>query len=47
MAGAIAIDAAVFAYDDPLPHADPHRVSLTPLVQVGSERAWLGLSGQL
>ena len=47
MGGAIAIDAAVFAYDDPLPPTDRHRFSLMPLVQLGRQRALLGVSGQL
>jgi hypothetical protein len=47
MGGAIAIDAAVFAYDDPVPHADRHQLSLMPVVQLGRERALLGVSGQL
>jgi hypothetical protein len=47
MGGAIAIDAAVFAYDDPVPQTDRHRFSLMPLVQLGRERALFGVSGEL
>lgn len=44
--GAIAIDAAVFAYDDPLPDARA-RTSLVPLVVLTRERALFGLGGAL
>jgi hypothetical protein len=46
MAGAIAIDAAVFAYDDPK-HSSPHRLSLLPVVSVTPQQAWIGLAGRL
>ena len=46
MGGAIAIDAAVFAYDDPK-RSRYARVSLTPLVTVLPGRAWVGVFGQL
>jgi hypothetical protein len=46
MGGAIAIDAAVFAYDDP-EHVARRRASLVPLVSVTHHQAWLGIGGQL
>jgi len=46
MAGAIAIDAAVFAYDDPKPSA-ARRLGLVPLVSVAPHQAWFGVGGQL
>ena len=46
MAGAIAIDAAVFAYDDDR-RAAPARASLVPLLSVTQRRAWIGLGGEL
>ena len=46
MAGAIAIDAAVLAYDDPKKQS-PRGLSLTPLVAVAPHQAWLGLGGEL
>jgi hypothetical protein len=46
MAGAIAIDAAVFAYDDPKPSA-VRRLGLVPLVSVAPHQAWFGIGGQL
>lgn len=50
MAGAIAIDAAVFAFDERRPR--PERTSgatrgLTPLVSVVPGRAWVGVGGRL
>jgi hypothetical protein len=45
-AGAIAIDAAVFAYDDPKLRSSS-RLSLRPLVSVTPQRAIVGLMGQL
>jgi hypothetical protein len=46
MSGAIAIDAAVLAYDDP---KTPSRrgMSLMPLVAVTQRQAWVGFGGQL
>jgi hypothetical protein len=46
MAGAIAIDAAVFAYDYPHPKRDAQG-ALRPLVLVSPRTAWLGFGGQL
>lgn len=45
MGGAIAIDAAVFAYDDP--KHPGRRVGLVPLVSLLPGRAWVGVAGQL
>jgi hypothetical protein len=47
MAGAIAIDAAVFAYDDrraPPTHVGPR---LVPLASLRPGRAWVGFGGEL
>jgi hypothetical protein len=46
MGGAIAIDAAVLAYDDPK-KPGPRGLSLTPLVAVTRRQAWLGIGGAL
>ena len=46
MGGAIAIDAAVFAYDDRRRSA-PQKARLVPLVSVTPQQAWVGLGGQL
>jgi len=46
MGAAIAIDAAVLAYDDPK-KPNPHGLALTPLVSVTPRQAWLGIGGQL
>jgi hypothetical protein len=46
MGGAIAIDAAVFAYDDPKPSRFG-QLTLSPVVAVLPGRAWVGLSGRL
>jgi hypothetical protein len=45
MAGAIAIDAAVFAYDDRRPRRA--RAKLVPVASFVPGRAWLGLAGEL
>jgi hypothetical protein len=45
MGGAMALDAAVFAYDDPERASDAARV--LPLVGVTSSAAWIGLGGRL
>lgn len=45
MGGAMALDAAVFAYDDPERASDAARV--LPLVGVTSNAAWIGLGGRL
>ncbi|MDF3066076.1 MAG: hypothetical protein K0R38_1677 [Polyangiaceae bacterium] len=47
MAGAIAIDAAVFAYDDRRPHAERARSRWVPLASFRPGRAWIGLGGEL
>lgn len=47
MAGAIAIDAAVFAYDDRRPRATRARPRLMPLASLVPGRAWVGLGGEL
>jgi len=44
--GAIAIDAAVFAYDDPK-RISPSHVALRPLLSLSPGRAFVGLAGQL
>jgi hypothetical protein len=44
--GAIAIDAAVFAYDDPK-RISPSHVALRPLLSLTPGRAFVGLAGQL
>jgi hypothetical protein len=44
--GAIAIDAAVFAYDD-RKHAVSRGVELMPLVSVGPRQTWIGVGGTL
>ena len=46
MGGAVAIDAAVFAYDDPKRASSP-RLGLLPIVSVTPQRAWIGLAGRL
>jgi hypothetical protein len=46
IAGAIAIDAAVFAYDDAR-RAPRARSSLLPLFSVSQRRAWIGVGGEL
>jgi len=46
MAGAMAIDAAVFAYDDPK-RSSSHRLGLLPVVSVTPQQAWIGLAGRL
>jgi len=46
MGGAIAVDAAVFAYDDPK-RSTARRSGLVPLVAVTTRQAWLGVGGQL
>jgi hypothetical protein len=46
MSGAIAVDAAVFAYDDPKP-SRYGRLTLTPVIAVLPGRAWVGVSGRL
>lgn len=46
MGGAIAIDAAVFAYDDRKRPAT-RRLGLVPLVSVTPQNAWFGVAGQL
>ena len=46
MAGAVAIDAAVFAYDDP--KRKPLRsLGVLPFFSVTKRQAWVGLRGQL
>lgn len=47
MLGAIAIDAATFAYDDRRPRADEGGLSLAPVLSLQPGRAWLGLGGRL
>jgi hypothetical protein len=45
MGGAVAIDAAVLAYDS---REDPLRsAGVRPVVSVGAGRAWLGIAGEL
>jgi hypothetical protein len=46
MAGAMAIDAAVFSYDD-VERAPAHRAGLRPLIAWTPHTAWVGLGGQL
>jgi hypothetical protein len=46
MGGAIALDAAVFAYDDPK-RSPSRRLGLVPLVSVTPQHAWLGIGGHL
>ncbi len=46
MGGAIAIDAAVLAYDDPRRSAARRRV-LVPLASLTPHQAWLGVGGEL
>jgi hypothetical protein len=46
MGGAVAIDAALFAYDDPK-RSSPRRLGLLPVVSVTPQRAWIGLAGSL
>jgi hypothetical protein len=46
MGGAIAIDAALFAYDDPK-HPSGRRIGLLPLVSVAPHQAWMGVGGEL
>jgi hypothetical protein len=47
MGGAIAIDAAVFAYDDPERPDQGREGRLVPLVAVAPRAAWFGLAGRL
>lgn len=47
MAGAIAIDASVFAYDDRRPQATRATPRVVPLASLQPGRAWLGLGGEL
>jgi hypothetical protein len=47
MAGAIAIDAAVFAYDDRRPRAQRAALGLVPLASLQPGRAWIGFGGEL
>jgi len=46
MGGAMAIDAALFAYDDPK-RASSRRLGLLPVVSVTPQQAWIGLAGNL
>jgi hypothetical protein len=46
MAGAVALDAAVFAYDDAKPPFGRH-LGLVPLVSVTPRLAWFGVGGDL
>ncbi len=46
MGGAMAIDAAVFAYDD-AKRSSGRRVGFLPLVSVTPRQAWVGIGGQL
>lgn len=46
MAGAIAVDAAVFSYDDAR-RSPARRGGLLPLVAVSRQAAWIGLGGRL
>jgi hypothetical protein len=46
MGAAVAIDAAVFAYDD-APHARGRRLGFVPLVAVAPHQAWFGIGGDL
>ncbi len=46
MGGAMAIDAAVFAYDD-AKRSSGRRVGFLPLVAVTPRQAWVGIGGQL
>jgi hypothetical protein len=46
MGGAIAIDAAVFAYDDRKPSSS-RRLELLPVMSVTRQQAWIGLGGRL
>jgi hypothetical protein len=48
MGGAIALDAAVLAYDDPRkPGRHDVGLRLTPLMTVTRQKAWLGFGGEL
>jgi hypothetical protein len=47
MAGAIALDAAVFAYDDRKPRAASRTPTLLPMASLLPGRAWLGIAGSL
>ena len=47
MAGAIAIDAAVFAYDDTRPTLPDDDARITPLVVVAPRAAFIGVGGRL
>jgi hypothetical protein len=47
MVGAIAIDAAVFAYDDRRSRASHARPRFVPLASFQPGRAWVGLGGEL
>lgn len=46
MGGAIAIDTAVFAYDDPK-RSSSRRLELLPVMSVTPRQAWIGLTGRL
>lgn len=46
MGGAMAIDAAVFAYDDPK-RSSSRRLGLLPVVSITPQQAWIGLAGRL
>jgi hypothetical protein len=46
MGAAVAIDAAVFAYDDAR-HSQGRRLGFVPLVAVAPHQAWIGLRGDL
>jgi len=46
MGGAVAIDAALFAYDE-RKRSSARRLGLVPLVSLTPQQAWLGLGGQL
>jgi hypothetical protein len=46
MGGAIAIDAAVFAYDD-RKRSSSRRLELLPVLSVTRQQAWIGLGGRL
>jgi len=46
MAGAIALDAAVFAYEDPQ-KPNPHGLALAPLLSLTPRQAWVGFGGNL
>ena len=46
MGGAIAIDAAVLAYDDPRPFQARRRI-IVPLASLTRQQAWIGVGGEL